>query len=59
MHRCNLALRKTIKALMQPIGVRDLAFDPINGLLSDDAVGSRKLAQPFADAGYPCKVDKE
>jgi hypothetical protein len=58
VHRCNQALRKTIQALTQPVGVRDLAFDPINGLLGDEVRYGKKLAEPFEFSGWPCRVEK-
>ena len=53
--RCNLALRASIKALLQPITVRNITFS-VSGLLQDGEYQG-KLAQRFAKAGWACKVD--
>jgi hypothetical protein len=57
IRRCNLALRASIRALMQPILVRDVCFSATSGYLPDGCPRGQ-LAEPFEYAGWACCVDK-
>lgn len=46
------ALEKTLRELMRPIYVRDIAFDPNGRENGDEFTGSP--AEPYEHAGYPC-----
>jgi len=59
VRRCNLALRASIRALLQPIWVRDVCFNANSGYVRDaDCPGGKRRAEPFEYAGWACRVDK-
>ena len=56
--RCNFALRAAIRALMEPVSVRDLDFCATTGYLPNGCPSRQRIAEPFEFAGYACKVDR-
>jgi hypothetical protein len=55
---CNFALRAAIRALMEPIWVRDLCFYATTGYLPEGCPSRQRSSEQFEFAGYACKVDK-
>jgi hypothetical protein len=49
---CHCALQTTIRALAEPVMVRDVRFSPVGPL---DDFGPH--CEPFDRAGWPCRVD--
>lgn len=57
IRRCQFALRASIRALMQPIMVRDVCFNATCGYLKDGPKKGSAVAAPFKQAGWACRVD--
>ncbi len=57
VRRCNFSLRASIRALMQPISVRDVCFGAA-GYMPEGCPRGQRVADRFEHAGWACRVDK-